>query len=520
MVADRYRTNHFVETVARATTSTSSTRWPAVRRALRRQLGHPHLPRLPAGAQARDGGAVGRRRRRELRRLPPLPHAPDGRAAALGAAAGMRQPVFGLLGPRLPQGRLGAARVPRQDHLRGMARTSVEAYFHSVSILRGRCAAAVQRRVQARARRLRRAEVFERHAPRAAGTDDPLALIQYLDLKTYLVGDINTKVDRASMAHSLEVREPLMDHPLVEWLATLPIVAQDARHEGKYLLKKAMEPMLPHDVLYRPKMGFAVPLARWFRGPLKQRVRDACWASGCSAPAGSTAATWSTWSRSTRAAPRLQRAAVDAADVRGLPAQRGRRRSARRAPARPGDGGGMTLDPARAGSLDPAAQRLHLPHAGHPARAARLGWETLQLTTPSRALPARRRARRRLHFHRTPSAGRTGLLRQMQLTAARIAQVVREEKPDLVHAHSPVLNVLPALWGRRSAAPARGLRDARLLGRRRRRPRHHHRGQRALPHVAGPRDFALRRADHVTTICEGLRGDIALARHHRRTRSP
>jgi asparagine synthase (glutamine-hydrolysing) len=56
----------------------------------------------------------------------------------------------------------------------------------------------------------------------AARTDDPLALIQYLDLKTYLVGDINTKVDRASMAHSLEVREPLMDHKLVEWLATLP----------------------------------------------------------------------------------------------------------------------------------------------------------------------------------------------------------------------------------------------------------------------------------------------------------
>ena len=70
-------------------------------------------------------------------------------------------------------------------------------------------------------------EVFERHAARA-GTDDPLALVQYLDLKTYLVGDINTKVDRASMAHSLEVREPLMDHPLVEWLATLPNDAQGA----------------------------------------------------------------------------------------------------------------------------------------------------------------------------------------------------------------------------------------------------------------------------------------------------
>jgi len=120
----------------------------------------------------------------------------------------------------------------------------------------------------------RAVEVFHRHA-RSAGTDDPLALIQYLDLKTYLVGDINTKVDRASMAHSLEVREPLMDHPLVEWLCSLPSSLKIHGQEGKWLLKKAMEPHLPREVLYRPKMGFAVPLAQWFRGPLRQRVRDA-----------------------------------------------------------------------------------------------------------------------------------------------------------------------------------------------------------------------------------------------------
>ena len=64
--------------------------------------------------------------------------------------------------------------------------------------------------------------VFDRHA-RQADTDDPLALVQYLDLKTYLVGDINTKVDRASMAHSLEVREPLMDHTLENWKLALDI---------------------------------------------------------------------------------------------------------------------------------------------------------------------------------------------------------------------------------------------------------------------------------------------------------
>ena len=116
--------------------------------------------------------------------------------------------------------------------------------------------------------------MFERHAARA-DTDDPLALVQYIDLHTYLVGDINTKVDRASMAHSLEVREPLMDHPLVEWLATLPSSMKLRGGEGKYVFKKSLEPKLPHDVLYRPKMGFAVPLARWIRGPLRQRVRAA-----------------------------------------------------------------------------------------------------------------------------------------------------------------------------------------------------------------------------------------------------
>jgi asparagine synthase (glutamine-hydrolysing) len=76
------------------------------------------------------------------------------------------------------------------------------------------------------------------------------------------------------MAHSLEVREPLMDHPLVEWLASLPNSIKLQGQEGKYVLKKAMEPYLPHEIMYRPKMGFAVPLARWFRGPLRERMRD------------------------------------------------------------------------------------------------------------------------------------------------------------------------------------------------------------------------------------------------------
>ena len=175
----------------------------------------------------------------------------------------------------LPQGRLWAPRVFRaKTTFESLARNQVEGYLHGVSIIREPMRSQMfSTAFRSRLGGYGALDVFERHAARA-GTDDPLSLVQYLDLKTYLVGDINTKVDRASMAHSLEVREPLMDHELVEWLATLPRDLKVQGTEGKVLLKKAMEPHLPHEIMYRPKMGFSVPLARWFRGPLRERVRD------------------------------------------------------------------------------------------------------------------------------------------------------------------------------------------------------------------------------------------------------
>ena len=117
-------------------------------------------------------------------------------------------------------------------------------------------------------------QVFRAHARRTQGLD-PLSEVQYLDLKTYLPGDILTKVDRASMAHALEVRVPLLDHELVEWSAGLPPSLKRRGRTGKYLLKKAMEPYLPADILYRPKKGFAVPLLKWFRGALRDRLEQA-----------------------------------------------------------------------------------------------------------------------------------------------------------------------------------------------------------------------------------------------------
>jgi asparagine synthase (glutamine-hydrolysing) len=187
----------------------------------------------------------------------------------------MRKPLFGLLGRVYPKADWAPRVLRAKTTFEGMARGAVEAYFHTMCFVRAPMRQALySAQFKRELAGYTAEEVFHRHAARA-GTDDPLALVQYIDMHTYLVGDINTKVDRASMAHSLEVREPLMDHPLVEWVATLPSSFKLQGNNGKAFFKKALEPRLPDDVLYRPKMGFSVPLARWFRGPLRQRVRAA-----------------------------------------------------------------------------------------------------------------------------------------------------------------------------------------------------------------------------------------------------
>jgi asparagine synthase (glutamine-hydrolysing) len=156
--------------------------------------------------------------------------------------------------------------------LSALARDPVAAYLHEVSVVRAEERSALLSEDFVRnLGGYSTLDLFRSHAA-AAQTDDPLALVQYLDMKTYLVDDINTKVDRASMAHSLEVREPLMDHPLVEWMARLPSRLKIRDGAGKFLLKRAMRGKLPDDTIDRRKSGFAVPLAQWFRGPLRERI--------------------------------------------------------------------------------------------------------------------------------------------------------------------------------------------------------------------------------------------------------
>ena len=188
--------------------------------------------------------------------------------------AAIRQPLFGTLGRLYPKADWAPRVFRAKSTFESMARDTLQGYMHSVSILSN------QMRNQLFSDRLKKElqgyqaiEVFRRHASRSP-TDHPLLLVQYLDLKTYLVGDILTKVDRASMAHSLEVRVPLLDHQLVDWISGLSPEMKLRGSEGKYLFKKALEPMLPNDILYRKKMGFAVPLASWFRGPLREKIRN------------------------------------------------------------------------------------------------------------------------------------------------------------------------------------------------------------------------------------------------------
>lgn len=187
----------------------------------------------------------------------------------------VRKPIFGTLGKLYPKLDWAPQFLRAKTTFQSLAMDTAEGYFHGVSLLNNAQRKALfSDELYQELKGYTALEVFREHEANFDG-HDPLSLIQYLDLKTYLVGDILTKVDRASMAHSLEVRVPFLDHKFVEWTAKVPTALKIKNGCGKYILKKAMEPHLPHDVLYRKKMGFRVPLSDWFRGPLKQKLRDA-----------------------------------------------------------------------------------------------------------------------------------------------------------------------------------------------------------------------------------------------------
>jgi asparagine synthase (glutamine-hydrolysing) len=189
--------------------------------------------------------------------------------------ASLRRNVFGPLGDLYPK--LGwAPRVFRaKNTFQSLARDPLEGYFYGVSV----CPPALKHQLFSpdflkNLRGYDSMDVLRYHYDRA-NTADPLSRIQYVDMKTYLVDDILMKVDRASMANSLEVRCPLLDHKLMELVAQMPSGLKLHNGQGKYIFKKALERVLPSSVLTRSKKGFSVPVAEWLRSDLKDFAHSA-----------------------------------------------------------------------------------------------------------------------------------------------------------------------------------------------------------------------------------------------------
>jgi asparagine synthase (glutamine-hydrolysing) len=182
--------------------------------------------------------------------------------------------VLGAVGRAMPEGMTG------RRFLRHLALNGSRRYLDASTLFR-----------TDELRRVFRHEAFSRIAIHdqwarslrelASIGSDWVAALQYCDLQTYLPLDILTKVDRMTMAHSIEARPPLLDHRVVEFAATVPARYRLRDGTTKYLLKRAMRGVLPDGIIDRPKHGFAVPLARWFRGELAGFARDVLLSDAC-----------------------------------------------------------------------------------------------------------------------------------------------------------------------------------------------------------------------------------------------
>ena len=182
---------------------------------------------------------------------------------------GLRRPVFGLLGRLYPKADYLPQIFRGKAFISNVARDPVGAYFFSVSAMDNQAKQAllnpeVLRNLSGYDTRDLFYQTYQ-NAP----AEDHLSKIQYLDIKTYLCEDILTKVDRASMAVSLEVRCPILDHVFMEYAAKIPYRYKLKGTDGKHIFKKALKRHLPDRILYRQKMGFGVPILEWLRGEIK-----------------------------------------------------------------------------------------------------------------------------------------------------------------------------------------------------------------------------------------------------------
>lgn len=186
---------------------------------------------------------------------------------------GLRGPVFGALGALYPKADWAPRPLRAKSTLLSLARTGAAGYADAVGVTNHAARDALYSDSQRAALGGYRGEDHMIALMEAAPALSGLDAAQYADMKLWLPGDILTKVDRTSMAVSLEAREPLLDYRLIEFSASLPEAMRVRGGQGKWLMKRAMRGTLPDDILYRPKMGFVSPIAQWFRGPLADQAR-------------------------------------------------------------------------------------------------------------------------------------------------------------------------------------------------------------------------------------------------------
>lgn len=180
----------------------------------------------------------------------------------------VRQGVMQPLGRNLPHGAWG------RNYLHNVALDPLDRYIEDVSVFTRLNKPSLY--TGDFRRQLGTSEAAQRFRALAAHSraDDPLDPLLYLDSKTYLPGDILTKVDRMSMAVSLEARVPLLDHKLVEFVCTrIPASMKMKGLETKHIFKRAVRDLVPAEILDRPKQGFGIPIDQWINQQLRERVR-------------------------------------------------------------------------------------------------------------------------------------------------------------------------------------------------------------------------------------------------------
>ena len=186
----------------------------------------------------------------------------------------LRQPVFGLAGALYPKLDWAPRSLRAKTTFQELSLSEADAYFRILSALPDDVRRPLYSPAFLSWLNGYDSNQLVRDLFSAARHLDPLQRAQYADINLYLPGDILVKVDRTSMANSLEVRAPFLDHEFLAWAFGLPMNQKMTKRGGKALLKSAMEPLLPADLLYRPKQGFSPPLSDWLRGPLNALVMN------------------------------------------------------------------------------------------------------------------------------------------------------------------------------------------------------------------------------------------------------